>query len=123
MLLADLMVVGCGTASHGPPPPATFSVTGEVRHADGQPVAKGVVQFFIEGGPPRNISAQIKDGKFNLVTAFGNQTLSGATEGRYRVTVISGFNAHGAPVESKLAEVFEIKPQDNHFVFTLPKGT
>jgi hypothetical protein len=121
-LFAIAVIAGCGPAAHGPPAPATFTVTGEVRHADGQPVPKGLVQFFPESGAPRNISAPIKDGKFNLITAFGNETLSGATEGRYRVTVISGFNSHGAPVESKLADVYEIKPKDNHFVFTLPKG-
>ena len=97
-------------------------MTGEVRHADGQAVAKGVVQFIPESGPWRNISAGIKDGKFTLVTSFGNQVLSGATEGRYRVSIISGFDAHGAPIVNKLPNACEIKTQDNHFVFALPKG-
>ena len=61
-----------GCARKAPPPP-TFAVTGEVRHTDGQPVAKGLVQFLPESGPSRNISAPIKDGKFTLVTSFGNE--------------------------------------------------
>ncbi len=120
MLVLFGLAGGCGKPN-GPPPP-TFSVTGEVRHADGQAVAKGVVQFIPESGPWRNISAGIKDGKFTLVTSFGNQVLSGATEGRYRVSIISGFDAHGAPIVNKLPNACEIKTQDNHFVFALPKG-
>jgi hypothetical protein len=112
---------GCNGTPKGPPPPPTFSVTGEVRQADGQPVAKGLVQFLPEHGPSKNISAPIKDGTFTLVTAFGNQTLAGTEEGRYRVTIIPAFDAHGAPVVVKLPDVYEIKKQDNHFVFTLPK--
>ena len=123
LILVILATGGCGQKAKGPPPPSTFAVTGEVRRSDGQPVAKGVVQFLPESGPPRNISAPIKEGKFTLVTAFGNQALSGATEGRYHVTVISGFDPHSAPIITKFSNIYAIKPQDNHFVFTLPKGT
>jgi hypothetical protein len=112
---------GCGKKA-GPAPPPTFSVTGEVHHADGEPVAKGLVQFFPENGPSRNISAPIKDGKFTLVTAFANDALQGVPEGRYHVTVVPSF-FQGAPVTVKLPDIYEIKPQENHFKLTLPKGT
>jgi hypothetical protein len=117
-----LSLCGCSHATKGLPPPQTFAVTGEVKLADGKPVAKGLVQFLPENGPSRNISAPIKDGKFTLGTAFGNQLLPGTTEGHYRVKIIPGFDSHGAPIEITLPNVYEIKPQDNQFVFTLPKG-
>jgi hypothetical protein len=120
--LVAATIGGCGRAAKGPPPPQTFAVAGEVKLADGKPVAKGLVQFLPEKGPSRNISAPIKDGKFTLGTAFGNQLLPGTTEGRYRVKIIHGFDARGAPIEITLPNVYEIKPQDNQFVFTLPKG-
>jgi hypothetical protein len=122
MLVLVAALCGCNKNA-GPMPPATFAVTGEVRHADGQPVAKGLVKFLPESGPPRNISAPIKDGKFTLVTAFANEALSGTPEGRYRVTVVPGFDSHGMPISVKLPDAYEIKPQANHFVLTLPKGT
>jgi hypothetical protein len=119
--LAIVMGGGCGRAK-GPLPPPTFSVSGEVRTADGQTVPAGLVQFFAESNPSLNISAPIKNGSFTLNTSFGNQLLSGTMEGRYRVTVIPSFDAHGAPVVFKLPDVYEIKPQENHLVLTLPKS-
>ena len=82
-------------------------------------MAKGLIQFLPESGPYRNISAPIKDGKFILVTAFGNEVLHGTMEGRYRVKIIPGFDPHGAPIEINLPDACEIKTQDNRFKFTV----
>jgi hypothetical protein len=122
VLLALATVIG-GCGKKGPTPPPTFAVTGEVHYADGEPVAKGLVQFLPEKGAPGNISAPIKDGEFTLKTAFANEALSGTIEGRYHVSVVPHFDARGMPITVKLPNIYEVKPQDNHFVFTLPKGT
>ena len=80
-LLCALVVMlvfagGCGRRVKGPPPPPTFSVTGEISDASGQPLQGILIQFISESDPSLNISAPIKDGKFTLVTAFTNQTKS-----------------------------------------------
>jgi hypothetical protein len=119
-ILALGLLGGCGRKVKGPPPPPTFSVTGEISDAGGKPLPGILIQFIAESNPSLNISAPIKDGKFKLKTSFGNQTVTGTMEGRYRVKVIPRFDGP-VPVEVILPDICEIKAQENHFVLKLPR--
>jgi hypothetical protein len=110
--------------------PKTYAVTGKVVHADGTPVAGGLVHFKPQGDDAVTTSGMIgTDGSFTLSTLIDGQKVSGATEGPHTVTVLppqeqdrgAARGRSAQPVE--LRDTFTVKADgENHFTITLPKG-
>jgi hypothetical protein len=112
------LVVLCGCSKKGPEPPQTFPVTGEVHYVGGEPIAKGLIQFQSEKDPALNVSGVIVDGKFSVVTSFGNRSVPGTIAGTYWVSVTPEFKLE--PKTVRLTEIYEVRSEPTQFQISVP---
>jgi len=97
LLLAAMALSGCGSKGSNLPKPVL--VTGTVT-LDGKPLANATVYFRPEGDKMGTGSTGTTDanGKYELVTSFGNETKPGAIPGKYRVWFSQMVGPDGQPV-------------------------
>jgi len=94
-----------------------YKVTGSVTYVGGRPVAGGAVQFAPLADTSFSVSGDINDdGTFTLQTVKGNERVSGAPEGEYRVTILFPIPADQRTVPPiVLPKNYRIEAKDNEF--------
>ena len=114
--LFGVIACGCGQSDL----PKTHPARGKVVSRSGQQLAGGTVQFQPVQDTQVSIVGEIgPDGTFTLSTHKGKQTISGAVEGKYHVTVLplSPPDRFVAPIH--LPGVYTVTAGENTFTLDL----
>jgi hypothetical protein len=111
--------LGCG--GNGPPLPTTYKVTGSVIFKSGKPATGGAIQFSPVADTTFTVSGDLQnDGTFSLTTFRGNERVSGAPEGEYRVTILLPLPADQKAIPGiVLPNTYRVEAKDNNFAFEI----
>ncbi len=119
LVLLALAAAGCG-ASHGPAPPATYPVSGQVRYKDGRPFRGGTIQLLSTVDPTLTMTGEVaEDGTFQVETFFRGQRLPGAVAGPCQVLVSPGITENKPVPIYRPPQTYTVKEQSNSFVIEI----
>ena len=119
---------GCGPAAGMP---QTYTTTGVVVYASGQPAKGGQVEFTSAGSDSSiRVTGEVQDdGRFSLYTLKGAAKASGAPEGEYQAEYQPPLQAdprggvegaHRALPAVRSAKTYKVEAKKNDFTVELP---